>query len=170
MRAGFPQSLAAVFLLLAATACGTAEAPIQAAEPTRETSCALDGMLLLDYPGPKGQIVYDKGEVDFFCDTMEMMSIYLRPEQQKRIRGVFTQDMGKADWQAPRGNWIDAKTAFYVLGSKVLGSMGPTLATFARQEDAEAFARKNGGKVLRFSEITVDMVSLTGGVLRDEQM
>lgn len=170
MRTGFYTSLATTLLLLAVTACGKAEAPAQGAEPTRETSCALDGMLLLDYPGPKGQIVYDKGEVDFFCDTMEMMSIYLQPEQQKRIRGIFTQDMAKAEWQAPRGNWIDARTAFYVLGSKVLGSMGPTLATFARQEDAEAFAKKNGGKVLRFGEITVDMVSLTGGVVHDERM
>lgn len=167
---GFFRLPAAVFLLIVLTACAKEEAPAQAVEPTRETACALDGMLLLDYPGPKGQIVYDKGEVDFFCDTMEMMSIYLRPEQQKRVRGIFTQDMGKADWQAPRGNWIDAKTAFYVQGSKVLGSMGPTLATFARQEDAEAFAKKNGGKVLRFNEITVNMVTLDGGVLRDERM
>jgi copper chaperone NosL len=48
--------------------------------------------------------------------------------------------------------------------------MGPTLATFARVEDAEAFARQHGGRVLRFEQITLEMVRLDGGVLKDERM
>lgn len=151
-------------------ACGKAEAPVQAKEPTRDTACALDGMILLDYPGPKGQITYADGGTDFFCDTVELLSIYLQPEQQKRVKGVFTQDMGKAAWEDPRDNWIDARAAFYVAGSKRRGSMGPTLASFAKQEDAQAFVQKYGGKVLRFNDITPDMVTLDGGVARDETM
>lgn len=161
-------SAAALLGLLAA--CGKAPQAVQPAEVTRETACSLDGMLLLDYPGPKAQIHYKEGKPDFFCDTMEMFSIYLQPEQKKRIVAIFTQDMGKAAWDNPRENWIDAKTAYYVQGSKKLGSMGPTLASFARKEDAEAFAKQYGGKVLRFDEITLDMVSLTGGVIHDEKM
>ncbi len=151
-------------------ACSHAEPPAQAKAPTRETSCALDGMILLDYPGPKGQIQYTNGETDFFCDTVELLSIYLRPEQQKRVKGIFAQDMGKAKWEDPRDNWIDARTAFYVAGSNLPGSMGPTLASFARLEDAQAFVRQHGGKVLRFNEITPQMVILDGGVIRDETM
>lgn len=157
-------------LLALLTACSKAEAPVQAKEPTRGTACALDGMILLDYPGPKGQIVYANGDTDFFCDTVELLSIYLKPEQQKRIKGIFTQDMGQAAWDDPRDHWIDAKTAYYVAESKRRGSMGPTLASFARSEDAQAFAQKYGGKVLRFNEITPDMVVLDGGVARDETM
>ncbi len=160
-----------VAMALIAAACGKPqEAALQPIEPTRNTACALDGMLLLDYPGPKAQIHYDQGPPDFFCDTVEMFSIYLKPEQQKRIKGIFTQDMGKADWDNPRDHWIDAKTAFYVLGSKKLGSMGPTLAAFAKQEDAQAFARQYGGKVLKFDEVKPDMVILDGGVMRDQPM
>ena len=165
-------SLAAAALALALVlgACNRDENPPQSIEPTRETSCALDGMTLVDYPGPKGQIHYTKGEVDFFCDTMEMMSIYLKPEQQKRIRAIYTQDMGTADWGKPAGHWIDARSAFFVVGGKKQGSMGPTLASFAQQADAAAFASAQGGKVLRFDEITPDMVRLDGGVLHDEKM
>jgi copper chaperone NosL len=101
---------------------------------------------------------------------MEMFSIYLEPEQQKRVTGIFTQDMGKTDWEKPQGNWIDAKQAFYVLGSKKTGSMGPTLASFALQQDAERFATEFGGKVLRFDQVTPDMSNLTGGVIHDEHM
>ena len=156
--------------LLITTGCGERATTVAPQDITRETVCALDGMLLADYPGPKGQIQYDHGPPDFFCDTMEMISIYLRPEQQKRAIAVFTQDMGRADWSEPRGHWIDAKSAFYVQGSSRQGSMGPTLASFAREEDAQAFVRQYGGKVLRFGEITLDMVALDGGVLRDERM
>lgn len=156
--------------LLITTGCGERATTVAPQDITRETVCALDGMLLADYPGPKGQIQYDHAPPDFFCDTMEMISIYLRPEQQKRAIAVFTQDMGRADWSEPRGHWIDAKSAFYVQGSSRQGSMGPTLASFAREEDAQAFVKQYGGKVLRFGEITLDMVALDGGVMRDERM
>ena len=139
-------------------------------EMTRGTTCSLDGMTLMDYPGPKAQMQYDHGNPDFFCDTIEMFSIYLKPEQQQRVRAIFVQDMAKADWNNPTGHWIDAKTAFYVAGSKRHGSMGRTLASFTSEADANAFAAKEGGKVYRFEQITPDMVVLDGGVLKDQKM
>lgn len=144
--------------------------PMQAIEISRDTSCSLDGMTLMDYPGPKGQLLYDRGEPDFFCDTIELFSIYLKPEQQQRVRAIFVQDMAQADWNNPVDHWIDAKTAFFVAGSKSHGSMGPTLASFAREVDASTFAAKQGGKVYRFDQITPDMVVLDGGVVKDQKM
>ena len=152
------------------SACNTQEKSAVPVEITANTSCSLDGMLLADYPGPKAQIHYDQGEPDFFCDTIEMFAIYLRPEQQKRIKAIYVQDMSQADWNAPKDHWIDAKTAFYVSGSKLRGGMGPTLASFAREEDAKAFAAKNGGTVLPFAKVTVDMVTLDGGIVSDQRM
>lgn len=157
-------------LPLLAACGGGGQAQVTPVDITRDTTCSLDGMLLADYPGPKAQIHYDQGKPDFFCDTVEMFSIYLQPEQQKRIKAAYVQDMGKADWNAPRGNWIDAKTAFYVKDSTKRGSMGPTLVSFAREEDAKAFTLQNGGKVLKFADITPDMVVLDGGALHDQRM
>lgn len=162
--------LLALLLATFALGCSKKEEASKAVEIDRSTSCSLDGMILMDYPGPKAQIHYDKGEPDFFCDTMEMFSIYLRPEQKKRVKALFTQDMGKTPWEQPTGNWIDAKSAYYVLDSKKLGAMGPTLAAFSRIEDAQAFVKQFGGKVLRFGEVTVDMVTLDGGAQHDERM
>lgn len=159
--------LAASFAVLAACGEGVGR---HAIEPSDSATCALDDMLLADFPGPKGEIVYDRGEPDFFCDTVEMFSLYLQPEQQKRVVGVYTQDMGRADWDHPRGHWIDAKSAYYVLGSRKTGSMGPTIAAFASEADARAFAQQNGGEVLRFDEVKPDMVALDGGVVKDRRM
>lgn len=135
------------------------------------TTCSLDGMLLADFPGPKAQIHYaGQAEPDFFCDTVEMFHIYLNPEQIRTVHGLYVQDMGQADWDEPRGNWIDAKNAYYVLGSRRHGSMGPTIASFALEKDAATFAARYGGKVYHFSDITPDMVILDGGALHDSIM
>ena len=76
----------------------------------------------------------------------------------------------QADWNAPKGHWIDAKTAVYVVGGKRHGSMGPTIGSFAQEADAKKFAGEYGGKVLRFAEITPAMVDLSGGALHDTRM
>lgn len=168
-----PTAIRLLPLLLGAlllTACGEPAKPALPREIAADTSCSLDGMILLDFPGPKAQIHYDQGDPDFFCDTREMFSIFLRPEQKKRIVAIFTQDMGKADWTRPEGQWIDAKTAFYVVGSPRRGSMGPTVPSFAREADARKFAEQYGGKVLPFAEVSIDMVDLSGGTSHDEKM
>lgn len=162
--------LAITLAALAVAACSKEPPPPAPAEVTQGTVCSLDGMSLMDYPGPKGQIHYADGTTDFFCDTVEMFSIYLRPEQQKRIRAIFTQDMAKAEWKEPKGQWIDARSAYYVRGSRQRGSMGPTLAAFAARADAQAFAQKYGGTVLAFGEVTIDMADLHGGADHDHRM
>lgn len=155
------------------TACGPSgndSGAAVAVEFDDTATCSLDGMLLADYPGPKAQIHYaGRPEPEFFCDTMEMLGIYLEPEQVRPVTGLYVQDMGKADWNQPRGAWIDAKGAWYVVGSARHGSMGPTLASFAQETDAQKFAGTHGGTVLRFNAVTRDMV-LDGGAVHDRKM
>lgn len=162
---------ATLALLLGACNDDRPAASIAAVDIDPNTTCSLDGMLLADYPGPKAQIRYEgTDEPEFFCDTVEMFSVYLNPEQARKVAAIYVQDMGHADWDQPRGNWIDARTAFYVQGSKRHGSMGPTIASFATEEGARHFAAENGGKVLKFSEVKPESVDLSGGVLHDEKM
>lgn len=134
-------------------------------------SCSLDGMLLADFPGPKGQILYthDK-QVHWFCDTVELLSTLLAPEQVRAVRAAYVQDMGKADWARPSGHWILARDALFVLGSKRHGSMGPTAASFANEAAAQSFVQSYGGRLLRFADIKPEMVDLSGGALHDTRM
>lgn len=151
-------------------ACAPHASSIGPMEPGADAHCALDGMTLADYPGPKGQIRYADGNTGLFCDTLELLSMLLRPEQVRVVVGAYTQDMARADWDHPQGHWIDATQAYYVRGAHRGGSMGPTLVSFARQADAEAFARRFGGKVLAYAQITPDMVRLDGGAGGDTGM
>ncbi len=160
-------ALALAVAFAGCTKAPTASTPLEIGD---DTACTLDGMLLRDYPGPKAQLQYAESEPEFFCDTVEMFSMLLRPEQARRIVAAYTQDMARTDWNEPRGAWIDARQAFYVQGSDMMGSMGPTFAAFSRREDAEAFVQKHGGKVLRFDEVTPEMADLRGGAHHDEGM
>ena len=164
-------ALAALAPLAACSEQRAGSASVAPVEITRSTSCELDGMLLMDYPGPKGQIHYaDSPRPYFYCDTVETLNVLLLPEQVRKVTAVYVQDMGKADWDNPKGAWIDARNALYVQGSKRKGSMGPTFATFSEEADAQAFIQQYGGKLLRMSEITPVMVDLRGGANLDDSM
>jgi len=157
-------------LVLLLAACGQQAAKVGPVEPRADAHCELDGMTLADYPGPKGQISYADGKTAYFCDTLELLSMLLHPEQVRAVAGAYTQDMAHADWDHPQGHWIDATKAYYVRGSHRGGSMGPSLASFAERADAEAFAHQFGGEVLSYTQITPDMVRLDGGAGGDMGM
>lgn len=166
-------ALAALGSLASLGGCGE-RSGAQALAPVEidaSTACELDGMLLADYPGPKAQIHYAGAAAPMFlCDTVELFNTMLRPEQVRKVLAAYVQDMGKANWDQPRGNWIDAKSAFYVLGSKRRGSMGPTIASFAQEPDAKKFIDQWGGRLLRYDDVKPDMADLSGGALHDTRM
>ena len=167
-------ALASLATLSGLAGCGDRAAEARALAPVEfgaATACELDGMLLADYAGPKAQIHYAGVAAPvFFCDTVELFNMLLRPEQVRKVLAAYVQDMGRTDWDQPRGHWIDAKAGFYVVGSKRHGSMGPTFASFAAEPDAKKFAAEFGGKVLRYAEVKPDMADLSGGALHDGRM
>lgn len=152
--------------------CGSGGGQVRGpAEIGPGSACHLDGMLLAEYPGPKGQIlVVGRAEPMFFCDTTEIFNTVLAGEQVLRIEGIYVQDMGQAKWEEPRGHWFDARQGWYVIGSKRHGSMGPTIASFAQEAGARRHAADYGGKVLKYEQITLEMVDLSGGALHDQRM
>ncbi|WP_432381944.1 nitrous oxide reductase accessory protein NosL [Duganella sp. P38] len=153
-------ALAAALLL---AACTHPAATLPAINASDDAACALDGMLLRDFPGPKAQVRLTDGKTEYFCDVMELLSEMLAPEQRRAISAFYVQDMGKADWRQPRGHWLAARDALYVFGSDAQGSMGAAIAPFSQQADADAFVQKHGGKVLRFEQIKPDMLNSSRG-------
>lgn len=143
-------------------ACNQATPKVTPIEPGAETASVVDGMLLDQYPGPKAQIHYAEGQPDFFSDLPELFTNLRVPEQKRPIVVVFVQDMGKTSWEHPVGNWIDAKTAVYVAGSRKMGSMGATLGSFSNTAEAEKFIQKEGGELLRYDQVTPEVLKHFG--------
>ncbi|PHQ27272.1 nitrous oxide reductase accessory protein NosL [Marinobacter guineae] len=120
--------------------------------------CHVCGMIIEAFPGPKGQAITEKDhQVRKFCSTRDMFAWMLQPENVDREHTLYVHDMAQTEWQSPDDTaMIDARDAFYVVGSERTGAMGPTLASFATESAAQEFMKEYGGKVLKYSEITLD--------------
>tara|TARA_R110002167_G_scaffold248021_1_gene454005 strand:+ start:16637 stop:17137 length:501 start_codon:yes stop_codon:yes gene_type:complete len=123
--------------------------------------CHLCGMLISNFSGPKAELFRqgvteaDGNSVKKFCSTRDMFSFYLDPENKRNVTTILVHDMSKAPWDAPNdGYFIDARKAWYVVGSDKIGAMGKTLASFSAKTDADAFATEFGGSVIDFNAVS----------------
>jgi len=131
----------------------------QAVAMESSDECHLCGMLITRFDGPKAELFrQETGEQVFkFCSTRDMFSYYLDPENKRNISQILVHDMSKMPWGSDSIDdkyFIDAKVAWYVVGSEKSGAMGKTLASFSQQKDALAFAKEFGGQLLSFKEVT----------------
>ncbi|MCO5147621.1 MAG: nitrous oxide reductase accessory protein NosL [Aquamicrobium sp.] len=128
------------------------------------------GMNVLEHDGPKGQIILTRiPEAIWFSSARDAVAFTMLPDEPKNIAAIYVSDMAVAEsWEQPGAdNWIDAKTAFFVLGSRQRGGMGTAeTVPFSTEDAARAFAAANGGEVMRFDDIPLDYV--LGGPDADE--
>ena len=118
--------------------------------------CQMD---LLEHPGPKAQVHLEglPGAPLFFSQVRDAIAYSRLPEQSHTILAIWVNDMGApgATWEVPGpANWIDAKTAHFVVGSTREGGMGaPELIPFSDASSARAFADQHGGAVMDLAEV-----------------
>lgn len=149
---------------LAMCACRS-ETTVDRPKPVSMTRDALGHycqMNLSEHPGPKAQVHLEGVPAPlFFAQVRDAIAYQRMPEQSDAIRAIYVSDMAKADsWSNPGiDNWAPAEEAFYVVESRVSGGMGAAeLVPFGDQIAAEKFIEKNGGAVLRLSQIPDTMV------------
>ncbi|WP_417513114.1 nitrous oxide reductase accessory protein NosL [Marinobacter sp.] len=120
--------------------------------------CHVCGMAITRFPGPKGEVITEKEQaVRKFCSTRDMFAWVLQPENVMRKHTLYVHDMSQTEWASPDDTaLIDAREAFFVVGSERKGAMGQTLASFATESAAHDFMMEHGGKVLQFGAITLE--------------
>jgi copper chaperone NosL len=153
----FRKSLCLAVLAAVTTSCS--QGPVPHAPPApREISADsvghFCGMLLVEHPGPKGQILLTgQAEPVWFASVTETFAFTMLDEEPKNIAAIYVTDMGRArSWEQPGpGIWIDAKKAVYVIGGRLQGGMGANEAVpFGDPQQANRFAAQNGGRVVNF--------------------
>jgi len=160
-----PSVLAACLLATALFVAGckqdeTASVP-RPQEPTRETTAEFCGMEVLGHSGPKGQIFLKSRKTPlWFSSARDAIAFTLLPEEPSDIAAIYVNDMGRAGWDKPEpGTWIEARQAWYVIGSSRTGGMGAAeTVPFAERSAAENFARQSRGRVVAFKDIPPDYV------------
>lgn len=163
--------LVTFFLSFVLLGCGSEEASQQATmrqavaiESADE--CHLCGMIISNFPGPKGEL-YEKGkeEVKKFCSNRDLFTYLLQPENRRQVQQVFVHDMTQVPWESPDDDlFIDAKSAWYVVGSSKKAAMGMAVASFSKEKHARFFSDQFGGEVIRFDDITIDMLAMGSGM------
>ena len=162
------RSLAAALLLLgvALAGCGEAEQAKPAPRSWDEDAVGYYcNMVVVEHKGPKAQI-FLSGREDplWFTSVRDGIAFSRAKDEPGRILAFYVNDMGSTDWDRPSDrSWIDAETAWYVIGSRRRGGMGmPEAVPFADRDKAEAFARTYGGRVVRLDDIPDDYIFSTG--------
>lgn len=131
-------------------------------EPTAASIAQFCDMAVLDHPGPKGQI-FLKGRSAplWFASVRDAVAYTMLPENHAGMAAIYVNDMARAhNWDRPEpGTWVEARSAWYVLGSNRTGGMGgPEPIPFSIRTAADAFAAAHGGRVVRFAGIPRDAV------------
>ena len=143
-------------LLIIGTGLAETKDPLQ---PAKKDKCPVCGMFVYKYPDWLAEIIFKDGSVDFFDGAKDLFKYYFNlgkysPGKNKRdIAAIYV--MEYYDMQL-----IDARQAFFVLGSDVYGPMGHELIPFKTEEDARAFMFDHKGKrILRIAEITPAVIA-----------
>jgi len=114
-------------------------------------------MTVTEHIGPKGQIrLKSQANPVWFSSVRDTVAFTLLPEEPKDILVIYVTDMSKpGSWENPKHiDWIDAKTAQFVIGSSRNGGMGaPEPVPFSSRQAAEDFISKYGGNIVAFSDI-----------------
>lgn len=103
--------------------------------------------------GPLGYaaVVFKDGKVVGFDGPGDMFRYFLEPAKYKFEPAQIT-NLYVSEYGSPK--LIDAKAAFYVVGSDFSGMMGPDAAPFATKEAAEKFKTDHKGRaVVPFAEV-----------------
>lgn len=156
--------LAVVLLPLLLIACEKApsdEMPV-AQTLTRNANGYYCLMTVVNHSGPKAQIILDNGKVLWFTSVRDSISFTLSPEEPKNISAIYVNDMADANWVNPGlDNWINAYSAWYVLGSKKAGGMGiPETVPFSTKVKAVSFVKKHGGTIHKFDTIPQEYIEI----------
>ncbi|MBS1202066.1 MAG: NosL [Chromatiaceae bacterium] len=151
-------------LLLVAAAGPTAAEPATTPEPAPSDTCPVCGMFVAKYPEWIATVLYKNGQAHHFDGAKDLFKYLLN--MSRWAPGHRAEDIASIGVTEYYGtSRIDARQAWYVFGSDVLGPMGHDLIPLETQADAEEFLRDHKGKgILRFDAITlVRLLDLDAG-------
>ncbi|MDD5757538.1 MAG: nitrous oxide reductase accessory protein NosL [Desulfobulbaceae bacterium] len=121
------------------------------------TRCSVCGMFVAKYPNWLVSLKTSDGETKYFDGVKDMMVFYFAPQKYGAKTGDTIGEITVVDYYSL--NPMEARKAFYVVGSDINGPMGHEFIPFKTKADAESFSKDHQGKnILTFEGITPDLV------------
>lgn len=127
--------------------------------------CHVCGMIITELPGAKAEAIENRSNiVHKFCSAQDMLSWWLQPENQHLKAELYVHDIAKTPWNHPQDeHLIDARSAWYVIGSSLQGAMGPSMVSFSDRKAAELLADSKGGRVLSWDQLDLAILQELAG-------
>ena len=123
-----------------------------------KAKCPVCGMFVAKYPKWAASLTRAEGEVFYFDGVKDLMKFVFDPQAYHVAGKVQDSDTILVTDFYNLGA-IDARQAFYVVGSNIYGPMGNELIPFATRAQAEVFLKDHSGdQVVTYSEITPELV------------
>ena len=126
--------------------------------PGDRDTCPVCGMFVARYPEWVATVVYADGHAHHFDGAKDLFKYLLdlgRWAPGHRAEDIVT--IAVTDYYAVQR--IDARSAWYVIGSDMLGPMGHELIPHPTEGEAEEFRRDHkGARVLRYGDVTPDLL------------
>ena len=127
-------------------------------------TCGKCGMYPAKYPQWQTQVVFKDGSMTPFdgCKCLFgfllNMSQYDNAHSTDDVAVVWVKDFNS-------GEWLEAEGAYFVVGSSEMGPMGKELIPFGKKSEATRFQEKNGGTLVMYSAIDMEVLRpLMGGM------
>jgi nitrous oxide reductase accessory protein NosL len=117
--------------------------------PDDKALCPVCDMYPARYPDDRAQVMGKDKKRYHYCSTQCLFKALGEGQVKPMAVWVTLQGSGRYDY---------AGSAYYVVGSRENGPMGPEAFAFETKKEAEDFAKKNGGQVLRFKDVTFNKI------------
>ena len=131
--------------------------PVNLPKPTPTDTCPVCGMFVAKYPEWTATVMYKDGHAHHFDGAKDLFKYLLdMPKWAPGHNAEEIRSIGVTEYYGLK--LIDAREAFFVVGSDVLGPMGHELIPLETREDAEELLRDHKGKaILRFDQVTAEL-------------
>ena len=141
--------------------------------------CDVCGMVIPNHPGPNGQLFYrdhrpQTHDNPAWFDSLKacFFPYYFEKDRLDWTLAVgYVTDYSAVDYDlqdsggetyisshTEPASFADATAVSYVVGSDVVGAMGPDFIPFSAAADADSFAAEHGGQVLPFEDIDPELL------------
>ncbi len=132
--------------------------PLHLPAPGPKDTCPVCGMFVSLYPDWVATVLYQDGHAHHFDGPKDLFKYLLSlPKYAPHHTQADIVAMGVTEYYGVTR--IDARTAWYVIGSDVLGPMGHELVPLATPEEADDFLRDHKGRrIVRFAEVNLSLL------------
>jgi copper chaperone NosL len=124
----------------------------------KKDRCPVCGMFVYKYPKWVAQIYFQDGSSFFYDGAKDMFKhIFETGKYSPGKTADMITEIYVTDYYDVK--LIEATSAFYVIGSDVLGPMGHELLPFKDLESAQEFLKDHKGKsIIKFQEVTPALI------------